>query len=389
MIIINIKPFSFYNKILARNYFQSFSKLKNLDTPALNVAKLIEDKILIPLESLDPSIPFSDHKKKFSKKIKKILERIISVLEPLSLRFWNRPLEYPVITEEVLAALVLKFLLGMHNSVHLEKILFSFQYSRFIELTNILKKIIASNELKSFNISGFLIFTDFKCIDTLVSEISFWRNNAVTEIKTFDDYFNDFIGFLSNNSLFIEYLKGLCNVDENTFNLLLDFTLKKTVLVQNQIFKWYGADGFTTYDRKIYIKLFETGCPVMNKAAIFYVLLHELCYYFRRISCLTWEDSRNCPTPETIIDNIPLSEAGNIFEIQFFGDRHRFLNKSVCEFFLSSTEKLSREEYSTRFAFINRTRERFYVSLMRGACLGGKDIVELSGCAISKHRGYD
>ncbi|OMJ65137.1 hypothetical protein SteCoe_39131 [Stentor coeruleus] len=342
--------------------------------------------------SLDRLISISDLKKIYTKKIKSILGIVNSDLRLLSSNFWNRSLEYPVVTEEVLAALILKFLLGLESSVKLGEILCEIKLSKLENFSKILKRIIASNELKPFNISGFLLFTDFKYPDTLSSEINFWNfwsERKPVEIKNFDEYFNDFMEFLSNNSLFIEYLKGLCNVDENTFNLLLEFALEKIVLVEKQIFKWYGADGFTTYDRKIYIKLFETDCPVMNKAAIFYVLLHELCHYFRRTSCLTWEDSRNCSTPETSIDGIPLSEAGNIFEIQFFGDRHRFLNKSVCEFFLSSTETLSREEYSTKFAFINRTRGRFFVSLMRGACLGEKNIVELSGCAFSKHRGYD
>ncbi|OMJ76057.1 hypothetical protein SteCoe_24662 [Stentor coeruleus] len=374
--------------MLAKNDFQNLSMLENLNTPGLNAVKLIEDKVLIPLKRLDPSTSTSDLKKIFGKKLKKILERVSPDLEPLSLRFWNRPLEDPVITEEVLAALVLKFLSGMCNSVQLEEILYCFQFSRFEELADILKRIIASKELKSFNISGFILFTDFKYIRTLGSEITFWRISVASEIKNFDDYFDDFMKFLSNNSLFTEHMKNICHFDENTFNLLLNFALRNIILMHKQVLELYGADGFTSYDRKIYLKFFKTGYPVMDRAAIFYVLLHELCHYFRRISCITWEDSRNCSTPEKIIDNIPINEAGNIFEIEFFGKRHKFLNEKACDFFLSSTETLSRKDYSKKFASINKIRGNVYVPLMRGICLSNKGVVELSGCLISRYRGY-
>ncbi|OMJ82548.1 hypothetical protein SteCoe_16712 [Stentor coeruleus] len=368
-----------------------FKALDNLqDTPVLNIAKIIDDQILIPLSTQHHCISLnSDHKNLYKQKIKTILESMSSDLQALSSNFWNRPLENPVIIEEVIAALVLKFLLGMYNSVQLERILYCFQYSRFKSLADILKKIIVSNELKSFNISGFLLYTDFKYLKTLSSETQFWSNNITAEIKSFDDYFDDFMEFLSNNSLFTEYIKDMSHIDEDSFNFFLNSALRNTVLVQKQVLEWYGADGFTSHDRKIYLGLFETGYSVMDKAAIFYVLLHELCHYFQRISCRTWEDSRNCRTPEEIIGNVSLSEARNIFEIKFFGERHRFLNENVCDFFLSSTEKLSQEEYSKRFASINKSKGNVYISLMRGTCLKNKGLVELRGCLISRNRGYD
>ncbi|OMJ76058.1 hypothetical protein SteCoe_24663 [Stentor coeruleus] len=379
--------------MFADSDIQSLSSLQNLDTPALEAAKLIDNKILIPLMGLNPLTSISDLEKIYAKKIKKILGIVEPDLRPLSLRFWNRSLEDSVVTEEVLATLILKFLLGLESSVDLGKIIRNFMRSGLESLTNILKRIIASNELKSFNISAFLVFTDFKYLKTLSSEItfwSFWSRRTPAEIRNFDNYFNDFMEFLSNNSIFTEYMKDLCQLNEDDFNYALVNALKGIILVENQHFEWYQVDGFTSYNRRIYIKLFDEIYPEMNKAAIFYVLLHELCHYFRRISCLTWEDSRNCSIPETTIDNIPLSGAGNIFEVKIFGRQHRFLNQSACHFLLASDGKLTQKEYSERFASINETRGDIYVSLMRGAGFGNKGVVvELSGCLISKHRGFN
>ncbi|OMJ83947.1 hypothetical protein SteCoe_15044 [Stentor coeruleus] len=372
---------------------QNLSSLQNLDTPALEAAKLIDDEILIHLRSLDRSISISDLKEIYTKKIQNILEKVYPNLRHLSSIFWSRSIEDPIVTEEVLAALILRFLLGLESSVELEEILGDFKSARLKSLTNILNRIIASNELKSFNISAFLLFTDFKYPNTLSSEIVFWSILSMeteAKIRKFDEYFDDFMEFLSNNSTFIEYMKDLCRLNEDDFKNALVTALKEIILVEKKHLEWYGVDGFTSYNRRIYIKLFNTAYPQINKAAIFYVLLHELCHYFRRISCLTWEDSRNCSTPETTIDNIPHSETGNIFEVQFFGRRHKFLNQRTCDFLLTSTEKLSQQDYSVRFASINKTRGKIFVPLMRGANIDNKEIVvKLSGCLISKHRGYN
>ncbi|OMJ83941.1 hypothetical protein SteCoe_15037 [Stentor coeruleus] len=69
---------------------QSLSSLENLDTQALEAAKLIDDQILVPLRSLYLSISISELKEIYTEKIQNILRIVDPYLRPLSLRFWNR-----------------------------------------------------------------------------------------------------------------------------------------------------------------------------------------------------------------------------------------------------------------------------------------------------------
>ncbi|OMJ72054.1 hypothetical protein SteCoe_29586 [Stentor coeruleus] len=282
--------------MFAYNDIQSLSSLQNLDTPALKADKLIDDEILIPLMSLNRSISISDIEKIYTNKIQNILEIVNPDLKPLSSSFWSRSLEDSVVTEEVLATLILKFLLGLESSVKLGEILKDFKSSRLKSLTDILKRIIASNELKSFNISGFLLFTDFK-----------YR--------------------------FTEYMKDLCQLNEDDFKHTLVTDLRGVILVEKQHFEWYKVDGFTSYNRKRYIKLFNTGYPEMDKAATFYILLDEFPHYFRRISCLTWEDSRNCSTPETTINDIQIVKQGIFLKYNFLNGDINILIKGLVFFY--------------------------------------------------------
>ena len=158
---------------MATSDFQSLNNLQNLDTPALMVAKLIEDQILTPIIDLDRFTPISVLENLIRQKLKEILESITPEIHDLSSRFWRRPLKDPVINEEVLSMLVLKFLSGMHYSLELENFLYELRNPQFRGLVDILKGIIAANELKSFNISAFILFTDFKYLNNLSSEATF------------------------------------------------------------------------------------------------------------------------------------------------------------------------------------------------------------------------
>ncbi|OMJ65152.1 hypothetical protein SteCoe_39025 [Stentor coeruleus] len=353
--------------------------------PALRVAKLIEDKIFIPLAS-SHVILTSDLIKNLCQKIKRILESAYTDLHALSAQFWSSPIEKPVIIEEVLSALVLKFLSEMNDSIYIETILDDMKSAKFTEFVYILKKMIVSKELKSFNISAFILFSSFKYLNTLRSEAGFWSTQNHTIIENFNKYSNPFIEFLSRNSIFVEYLKNICHIDDDTFKNQLNTALRNTFLVKDRDLNWYGVDAFTTYDRKIYIKNFNTQNPVLDKGATFYVLLHELCHFFRRIFCITWEDSRRCKTPKEFIDNRWQKEGGNIFEVKYFGKRHKFLNEKASNFLLFQDENLPREQYSKLFASKNELKGDVYVSLKRGSSPGKKDVVELSGCLISRYR---
>lgn len=76
-------------------------------------------------------------------------------------------------------------------------------------------------------------------------------------------------------------------------------------------------------------------------------------------------------------------------EIFFFEKSRKFLNEDACKFILTLNLGLSQEKYLKEFAKINGSKGNVYLSLMRRACLSNKDVVELDGCTISRHRGYN
>lgn len=76
--------------------------------------------------------------------------------------------------------------------------------------------------LTSFKISALLLFLDFKYLETLDSGAKFLSKKVLTKIKNFDNYFDVFKEFHSNNSLFIEYMEEICYNDEDDFIRLLN-----------------------------------------------------------------------------------------------------------------------------------------------------------------------
>ena len=77
----------------------------------------------------------------------------------------------------------------------------------------------------------------------------------------------------------------------------------------------------------------------------------------------------------------------NIFEVKYFGKRHKFLNEGASNFLLFQDENLPREQYSKLFASKNELQGDVYVSLKRGSSPSKKNVIKLSGCLISRYRG--
>jgi hypothetical protein len=112
---------------------------------------------------------------------------------------------------------------------------------------------------------------------------------------------------------------------------------------------------------------------------------------FWRVPCNTWKESFECKTPETLVGRNTFSEPGDIFEIIFFGKRHKFLNLSTCIFLTSFGRGMIKEDFKKRFIELNKTQESVSVGLKRRNKANTSNdatstFVMLKGCAFRNHR---
>jgi hypothetical protein len=361
-----------------------------LNSKVIKAAQLIDQEVLNQIVVNFYKIPFSELESLVIDKLTNVLHILNLELESLSEIFWNKSLEEPIEIEEALAAFLLNFITNfISHQINFKTILKQFARLINASFSKILKRVICSDELISFNISALLLFSQLKSFTTISSELPIFYSE-LSFTSDFIPLIEDFTNFLFRHSMFVEYFENLISSDySEPVEVIIDRVLRRIVIVDAGSFTMYNVDGFTTYDRKIYLIEFETSTLELNKGATFYVLLHELCHFFRRVHCKTWRESMECTTPTIEVEGNTFAEAGDIFEVLFFGKRHNFLNLGTCEFLITSDGKLDKEKFKKKFIKRNKTRGPVSVALKRGNQISSSNDtnhVMLRGCAFRNKR---